>query len=177
MKIIDLTHKYIYYVISILLAIGAACIGLLFLHFGSNGFSGAPFSQSNSIKTVNGGGQRVISSVLHAPTVDIAITIADTEQSREQGLSDTTSLPTNSGMLFVFDTASKYGFWMKDMKYNLDIVWLDENLKIVDITTDVSANSYPKIFYPSQPVRYVLEVNGKFSTAHDLKVGQIVTIS
>ena len=167
MKIIDFTRKYIYYVISILLAIGATCIGLLFLHFGTMHKS-APIRTTEALTS---------GSVLHTPTIDIPITIANNDASREQGLSDTISLPAGSGMLFVFDTASKYGFWMKDMKYDLDLVWIDADLKIVDITADVAADSYPKIFYPSQPVRYVLEVNKKFSTAHGLKIGQIVSIS
>ncbi|MEO5646703.1 MAG: DUF192 domain-containing protein [Candidatus Paceibacterota bacterium] len=171
MKIIDSTHTYIYYVLSILLAIGVAVIGLLFLHFSF----GAPFSHTVSMQLVNGDGK--YASVLHAPTVDIPVAIANTDQSREQGLSGTTTLPPDSGMLFVFDTPGKYGFWMKDMSYGLDFVWLDANLTIIDITPDVAAISYPKIFYPSQPVVYVLEVNEKFSTAHGLTIGQKLNLS
>lgn len=158
---IFIDRKSIYFVIFIL-AIGAALSGLLFLYFKkpvavqTNGFSYA--------------------HILHGPTVDIPVSIADTEQAREQGLSDTQSLPTGSGMLFIFDTPDTYGFWMKGMQYPLDIVWLDSNLTIVDIAHSVSPASYPKIFYPTHAAKYVLEVNAEFSTDRALEIGQKMTI-
>lgn len=115
----------------------------------------------------------------------IPVAIADTPAERQQGLSGTQSLPQDSGMLFVFDTPNKPGFWMKDMKYGLDFVWLDSAMKIIDITHNVMPNTYPKVFYCSQPtcpndevgrVQYVLEVRAGFSTAHNLKMGQTFTL-
>jgi uncharacterized membrane protein (UPF0127 family) len=143
----------IYYVIFIL-AIGAALLGLLFLRSMS-----------------------VHGAVLHAGTVDIPVTIADTVQSRARGLSGTPSLPSNVGMLFVYGSSDKYGFWMKDMHYPLDLVWIDEDFKIVDIAANVSPDTYPHVFYPAVSARYVLEMNGGFSTIHSLVVGQSVLLT
>jgi uncharacterized membrane protein (UPF0127 family) len=110
--------------------------------------------------------------VLRAGPLEIPVSIADTEASREQGLSGTLSLLANSGKLFVFPSPGNYGFWMKDMNYALDFVWIGSDLKIVGITPDIAASTYPQIFYPPAPAQYVLEVNSGFSTRVGLKVGE-----
>ena len=84
---------------------------------------------------------------------------ADTEQKREQGLSGRASLPKDSGLLFTFDKPDYHGFWMKDMKFPIDIVWLNDKKEMLSITRNLQPKSYPKIFYPPQEVRYVLEIN------------------
>src|SRR4051812_48326835 len=56
----------------------------------------------------------------------ISIEVADTPEARERGPSGRESLPQGSGVLFVFDAPATYGFWMKDMRFPIDIVWLDE---------------------------------------------------
>jgi uncharacterized membrane protein (UPF0127 family) len=152
MSLIKNFKANIYYTFFIL-AIGAALSGLLFLYFRSDHTASAP------------------ATVLHGDSLDIPVTIADTAATREQGLSDTSSLPANTGMLFKFDTPSTYGFWMKDMNYPLDMIWFDSSFKVVDITVDATPASYPAIFYPKQPVLYVLEVNADFSTAHSMHIG------
>ena len=59
--------------------------------------------------------------------VDLAIT--PDEQSK--GLSIKNTLNDSDGMLFPFDTPGDYSFWMKDMKFPIDIIWIDSNYKIV----------------------------------------------
>lgn len=98
-------------------------------------------------------------------TVDgrtIQVEVADTEALREQGLSDRASLPAGRGMLFVFDEPGDYGFWMRNMRFPLDIVWLEregEGYRAVDITRNVLPDTFPQVFYPPRPVKYVLETN------------------
>ena len=87
------------------------------------------------------------------------IEVADTDDERMQGLSDRDSLPRGSGMLFIFEKPGVHGFWMKDMRFPIDIVWLDESYKVVDIARSMSPNSFPHVFYPPRPVKYVLETN------------------
>jgi len=62
-------------------------------------------------------------------------------------------------MLFVFDKTSIVGIWMKDMLFDIDIVYVDENCIVVDYFDNVSPSSYPKIYYPSVPTKYVIEMN------------------
>ena len=115
--------------------------------------------------------------VLLAGNVSIPVTIADTPEEQEIGLSNTTNLDQNTGKLFVFNTPGKYGFWMKDMNYPIDLVWIDRDLKIIAVDKDVSPQSYPNIFYPPQEVQYVLEVDAGFSTASGLSVNQLLTLT
>ncbi len=63
--------------------------------------------------------------------------IADTSEKRTRGLSYRESLGKNQGMLFVFEEVGRHGIWMKEMKFPIDILWLDSNLKVITIKKDV----------------------------------------
>jgi uncharacterized membrane protein (UPF0127 family) len=102
---------------------------------------------------------------------NIKVELALTEKEQEQGLSGRKELQENSGMLFVFDKADKYPFWMKDMNFSIDIIWFDENLNVVYIKKEAKPESYPESFSSSENAKYVLEVNAGFSDKNDLKVG------
>ena len=105
---------------------------------------------------------------------NISVEIADTDALQEQGLSDRDSLGANSGMLFAFPSDQRPEFWMKDMHFPLDIIWIDDSGKIVDITQDILPDSYPSTVSPKALVRYVLEVNAGFASAHSILVGDSV---
>lgn len=106
----------------------------------------------------------------------INIQIADTPEEREQGLSDRPSLADTEGLLFVFDTPSNYGFWMKDMNFPIDIIWIREEGTIVGVERAVSPHTYPEIFYPPEPVKFVLEVTSGFADRHSVSAGQRLSI-
>lgn len=89
------------------------------------------------------------------------VRVVDTPMERAQGLSGTKRLAPDEGMLFVFEQAGLHGFWMKDMNYAIDIIWLNDRLKPVGITKNISPDSFPTIFYPPAPIRYVLEIATK----------------
>lgn len=101
----------------------------------------------------------------------IVVEIAETPGARAQGLSGRISLPEKTGLLFIFDHPGQPGFWMKEMNFPIDIIWLDDNWKVVDITVDARPENYPEIYLPRSPVHYVLEVNAGFISAHNLKIG------
>ncbi|MBI1974619.1 MAG: DUF192 domain-containing protein [Candidatus Zambryskibacteria bacterium] len=86
------------------------------------------------------------------------VEVADTDAKRVQGLSGRDNLPEDSGMLFVFDKPGAYGFWMKDMKFSLDIAWLGQNKEILWIERAVSPDTYPQVFYSPRDTLYVLEI-------------------
>lgn len=106
----------------------------------------------------------------------IAVSIADSPQEREQGLSNTSPLLVNTGKFFVFEESGYHGFWMKDMNYSIDIIWLDESMSIVSIAQNVSPESFPEVFYPAGTSMYVLEAMAGFSTIHGLEIGQSFTL-
>lgn len=89
----------------------------------------------------------------------LPVSIADTPALQEHGLSDTASLPIHTGMFFVFSNPGMYGFWMKDMQYPLDIIWLDAQFHIITIQENLSPETYPHVFYPDSNAQYVLEIN------------------
>ncbi len=101
----------------------------------------------------------------------IKIEIADTDLARAQGLSGRSSLPTDSGLLFIFSTPGKPGFWMKDMHFPIDIIWLDEDWRVAAITANLAPETYPQVFYPPTPIKYVLEVNAGLAEKNQLKIG------
>lgn len=107
---------------------------------------------------------------------EVIVVVADTPALREQGLSGRKRLDTNEGLLFVFPESQQYGFWMKDMRFPIDIIWFDRDRKIVDVWEHATPESYPKIFTPSASAQFVLEVPAGFFVEHYLKVGDTLEI-
>ncbi len=92
----------------------------------------------------------------------LEVEVADTDPERMQGLSNHAPLLPGHGMLFVFDNPQIISFWMKDMTFPIDIVWLekvDNEFKIVGIERNVGPNTFPNTFSPSRAVQYVVETN------------------
>ena len=104
------------------------------------------------------------------------VDVADSVKEIKTGLSGRTTLETGQGMLFIFDKPDFYGMWMKDMNFPIDIIWIDENLQIIDIKTQVLQKSYSEIFYPAQKALYVIEVNAGFSELNNIKIGDKVIL-
>ena len=115
---------------------------------------------------------KVVISKLRVRDSEIWVEIADTESKREQGLSGRDKLDSDSGMLFIFDRPDKYSFWMKDMKINLDFVWIRDG-KIVYLSRNISN---PTTLYPPYDVNKVLEVNAGFIDANKLEVGDKIEV-
>lgn len=109
-------------------------------------------------------------------TVAIDVTIANTEEERKLGLSNTKPLKDLQGKLFLFDKEGFYGMWMKDMNYPIDIIWVNNDLEIVHIEENVSPETYPKVFGPDEPARYVLETKAFFVSTYKIKEGFKLTM-
>ena len=86
--------------------------------------------------------------------------VVSAPQQQVQGLSGTSKLPNNQGMLFVFPRSNKISFWMKGMHYNLDIIWINSSKRVVTIAQNLSPKSYPRVYSPTQLSSYVLEIDG-----------------
>lgn len=104
----------------------------------------------------------------------LKVGLALTQQEQEQGLSGRNKLNEDEGMLFIFNHTGQYPFWMKDMNFAIDIIWLGEDLRVVYIKKNATLESYPETFTPSQNAKYVLEVLSQFSEKNNLKVGDKV---
>lgn len=108
---------------------------------------------------------------LNIADAELLVEIAETQQARAKGLSGRDDLEDGRGMLFVFDEPDLYSMHMQDMNFSIDIIWLDEDRRVVDIISDVNPDTYPQTFSPRSAANYVLEVPAGFSEEYDLVRG------
>lgn len=107
------------------------------------------------------------------------VELAVTGEQQAQGLSGRAELAAGSGMLFVWDQESRRSFWMPDMNFPLDLVWISGDCAVVDITRDAppqapgqSRDELPR--YTVEGVQYVLEINAGESALHSVNPGDRV---
>lgn len=103
---------------------------------------------------------------------NFSIEVVDTPDTRTQGLSGRMSFYKNQAMIFDFsDRSNGRCFWMKDMNFNIDIIWLDNKKRVQKIITNASPKSYPKeSFCADKNPRYVIELAA--GRAHELNIKQ-----
>lgn len=104
----------------------------------------------------------------------VAVLVADTPALQALGLGNRTGLPADTGMLFVFQSDSEEAFWMKDMHFSIDMIWISASGRIVYMAQNVSPDTYPENFVPTSPARYVLEVPANYAAQHGWKTGDSV---
>jgi uncharacterized membrane protein (UPF0127 family) len=114
-------------------------------------------------------------AILHIQENEIYLEKAMTLSEQALGLSYRKRLPENQGMLFIFPKARYLTFWMKDMNFPIEIIWLNENNEVVDISLDqkpcVSLTACPLIT-PKVPAQKALEVNVGFVQKYGIKEGE-----
>lgn len=138
-----------------------------FLIYNSNHLTPSPLSlprrgvgeRSENIKYVEIAGQSL--------KVDVALT----QEAQARGLSGRAGLGENEGMLFIFDSPGRYPFWMKDMNFPIDIIWIGQDDKVVFIKKDARPELYPETYGSDTHARYVLEVVSGFSDKYNLQPG------
>ena len=105
----------------------------------------------------------------------IKVESAETAEEKQQGLSGREKICENCGMLFIFDKKDIRSFWMKDMKFSIDIIWINSD-KIVKITENAKLPQGENIpaYSSDKKVNFVLEVNAGFCEKNNIKVGDKV---
>ncbi|MDP1723021.1 MAG: DUF192 domain-containing protein [Candidatus Gottesmanbacteria bacterium] len=107
--------------------------------------------------------------------VDVAVTAKE----KEVGLGNRGSLTPDRGMLFVYDIKARYPFWMRNMHFPIDILWIDDRT-IVDISKNVPTSDKPlnqlPIYHPNVPVDKILEVNAGLVDEYAITVGDKIVI-
>lgn len=107
----------------------------------------------------------------------VQVEIRDDEVERELGFSGRKSIGDNEGMLFVFGELVQPTFWMKDMQFSLDVLWIREG-KVVQIEENVphptEAEAVIATMIPQNPVDMVLEVPSGWVSRTGVKVGDEV---
>lgn len=124
--------------------------------------------------------QYVFASQKEVCIKDTCITcdVAQTSLERAVGLMHRNNLSGNNGMLFIFEADQAPTFWMKNMNFSLDIIWIDAKMKVVDISKNVVPcdQNCPDIIAPGM-VKYVIEVNSGFADEHNIRAGDQVILN
>ena len=116
-------------------------------------------------------------TVITPKGVSIPVEVSDTPEKRSLGLGKRDKLKKGWGMLFVFEKRIPHSFWMKNMRFPIDIIWLD-NQRIVELAENVpppQEGESPKVMEPRLPSNFVLELESGRARALGLKVGQMLS--
>ena len=108
--------------------------------------------------------------------VPLVADLAITGDQRTKGLAVKDSLAENESMLFYFPKANEYAFWMKDMKFPIDIIWLDTDRKVIHIEHSLEpcySDACP-LYKPEGKTQYVLETVAGFAQKYDVIEGTVV---
>jgi len=106
----------------------------------------------------------------------VVVDVVSTDLLRQKGLSGRESLADGTGMLFVFDTSDRWGIWMKDMRFAIDILWIREDGVVVTLKEHVAPESAPTVFSSTEPARYVLELPAGFARKHGVGEGSVIQL-
>lgn len=108
--------------------------------------------------------------------INLDIEIADTEYDRQTGLMYRSSMKNSQGMLFVFENERARSFYMKNTKIPLDLIYINENKKIVSFQKN--AQPFNETSLPSNaPAKYVLEINAGLSDIWNLNIGDSLSFN
>ena len=109
----------------------------------------------------------------------INVLLADTQKKQEKGLSGKKSLPENQGMLFVFQEADYPSFWMKEMQFPIDIIFINDTTVTTvyeNVAPPADENTQLPLYKPTTPSDKVLELNAGQSQTLGIKPGTTLTI-
>ncbi len=137
-------------------------------------------SPSKPSQADSGNGARSAQSptVVFPDGFSVQVRLALTPEEQARGLMFVKDLPPDRGMLFLFKTDEQRAFWMKNCFIPLDLIWLDQDFQVVDITHDAppcKTDPCPN-YYPNRAIRNVLEVLGGTADAHHLEIGQKLVV-
>ena len=111
--------------------------------------------------------------VLQANDAQYSLETVTTPEAMINGLGGRASLPKDTGMLFAYDqSAPNRCFWMKNMRFPIDIIWLGAGKKVVYIEHSVAPNTYPKEFCAGEPSQFVIELNAGEAHRANIRTGQ-----
>ncbi len=106
-----------------------------------------------------------------------SVDIANDDATRSKGLGEREPMLANQGMFFLFNSYDRYPFWMKGMKFPIDIIWINNNTIMgVEKNVAVSTNLIPKFYAPKQKINKVLEIMAGEFDNQKLKIGDTIQL-
>ena len=110
---------------------------------------------------------------------EFRLELADDAEKRSVGYMYRQHVPSDEGMLFVFESPERYPFWMKNCRVHLDIIWLNDAYRVVEIAHDLppcpEVGECPNVF-PMRPASFVLEVAGGMAQREGLQRGDAIAV-
>ncbi len=121
--------------------------------------------------------QTLPTATLTVGAATFTVEVADEPSEQAQGLSGRAALAPDAGMLFVFPEAGSYTFWMKNMRFPLDFVWIAGD-RVVGVTENAppEGNNPALTYGPPEAVDKVLEINAGDVTKYHITSGDLVTL-
>ena len=119
--------------------------------------------------------QTILKIPLYIGQREIWVEVTKTPEERSHGLMGRKYLGKDEGMLFIFETEDRHGFWMKDTFLPLSIAFIDKNGRIVWVTDMKPLTLDSRV--PPQPILYALEMNKGWFSSRGIKVGDVVRFS
>ena len=167
-------------IVAVAIAIGVIAAAVLYLNPAITSMLGQPQDEQQELiisQEVRSGsnGYRQVNVIVNG--VVLVADIAATDEQRTKGLSVKDSLADNEAMLFVLDNEGEHTFWMKNMKFPIDIIWIDTDKTVVHIEHNLqpcSSELFCPTYKPNDESLYVLETVGGFAERHDIVKGTIV---
>ena len=139
-------------------------VGLIFLTY--------YLVSTNTIPGLGDNNENLIS--IETPNGIIQAIVATSTDDQEKGLGNRESIPKDRGMLFAFPDAGNRGFWMQDMIFPIDMVWINEDKTVAGIISNIATSTYPDIYLPLVPVMYVLELNAGTAENFGIATGTLL---
>ena len=108
----------------------------------------------------------------------LGVEIASTSQEISRGLMHREGLDEGKGVLFVFGSERRHGFWMKNMKFSVDMLWISADGRVVHVEHSVPACREDPCpgYAPSEKAKYVLETRANFSAENGIDIGSMAAI-
>ncbi len=114
-------------------------------------------------------------------SVPVIVDMAVADDEKRKGLSGREKMPQSRGMLFMFQKPGYYAFWMKGMRFPIDIIWISNDLRVVGVTENLPAprniSSKPATVFPPEPIKYALEVNAGWAGKHYIEKGDLLVFT
>ena len=148
--------------------------------FATEGATQANHAHTNLVKALQDGlqnGSEYLRAKVSIEGYELSAEIPVTGELMSKGLSVKNQLRENESMLFVFEEPLRHTFWMKDMKFPIDIIWLDSNGKIVHIEENLMPCPLVLIcpsYAPNTDSQYVLETIAGFAQRHNISLGTTI---
>jgi uncharacterized membrane protein (UPF0127 family) len=140
-------------------------------------FAGKKSSLSTGADSNVAVGEPLKKAIVNISGSHLIASIADTPLARTNGLSNVRVIGPNEGKLFVFDSEDYHEFWMKDMNFSIDIIFINDKGTVVDFVENIAPETYPNSFKPKYPASKAIEVNAGWVKAQNIKIGDFVLLT